>query len=169
MIYKNRFKPGDVVTWRDEEHATLTNGRLRLGNHLTIKETREVTTAVHEVGHTQHVTLMEDVRAGFELRRSCFSGSFFRHLIPEEETTMNVTSDLDLTTISKSYPYLSLARQLGVSYSDVLLASDMYTARSAVVARVAAASVLCRLSASNKHLICQLTCAVEAGEISHGG
>jgi hypothetical protein len=170
MIYKNRFKPGDIVTWRDEEHATLTNGRLRLGNHLTIKETREITVAAQwEVGHSQHVTLMEDVSAGFELSSSCFSGSFFRHLSPEEKTTMSVTSDLDLTAISKSYPYLSLARQLGIPYGDVLILSDLYSPKLTVVSSKLAKPAQDRTSSVNKHLIHQLTCAVETGKIGHGG
>jgi hypothetical protein len=86
------------------------------------------------------------------------------------ENTMNVAPVLDLSNISKSCPYLSLARQLGLPYGDVLYASEMYSPRGTNIASlIRSRSVLSQLSASDKHLICQLTCAVEAGEIGHGG
>jgi hypothetical protein len=160
-IYKDRFKPGDVVTWRNEEYATMTGGRSRLGERLTIKKIRDVINNFHEVNHMQHVTLVEDPNAGFDLNSSCFSGVYFRHLLPKER-------DLDLTSISKSYPYLSLARQLGLSYSDVLLLSDFYAPKYTTATIESITPIRNRINSVSKHLICQLTCAVEAGEIGHG-
>jgi hypothetical protein len=85
-IYEDRFKFGDAVTWRDENSATRTGGRKRLGDRLTIKDVHEVSGSRRDVGHTQHVTIMEDPNAGFGSNEHCFSGAYFRHLAPWEKT-----------------------------------------------------------------------------------
>jgi hypothetical protein len=73
---------------------------------------------------------------------------------------------IDLTTLSKSYPYLSLARQLGIPYADVLLVSDFYTP-SYMLVPGQLGPVLKRVW-EHRHAICQVTCAVINGEIGHG-
>lgn len=80
MIHRDRFAIGDVVTWRDEDKATMTKGRERLGNRLVIGDVREVTRSLRDVGHTQHVTIEGDKDAGFNSNQWCWSGAFFRHL-----------------------------------------------------------------------------------------
>lgn len=80
MIHRDRFAVGDVVTWRDEDKATMTQGRERLGNRLVISDIREVTHSLRGVGHTQHVTIEGDENAGFKSDQWCWSGAYFRHL-----------------------------------------------------------------------------------------
>lgn len=83
------------------------------------------------------------------------------------KTARKESSMIDLTTISKSYPYLSLARQLGVSYSDVLIVSELYTPSTYLPANPFNEAAMRRVS-PHRHDICQLTCAVVNGEIGHG-
>jgi hypothetical protein len=83
------------------------------------------------------------------------------------------TNNLDLSNISKSYPYLSLARQLGLPYRDVLLASDLFSLRAPdIVPLPLPPDSLHRMSASDLDKICRLTLRVEwieyEGEIGHG-
>jgi hypothetical protein len=78
-VYRDRFAPGDQVTWRNDNFATRTGGRDRFGRYLTVKEVREVTSNIGDIGHTQWVTLEEDPKAGFGLNASCFSGAYFCH------------------------------------------------------------------------------------------
>lgn len=80
---------------------------------------------------------------------------------------------IDISTLSKSYPYLSLAKQLGVDYGDVLLVSDLFTPTtppSTVVTlhnplRKAAYD---RLGNRNRTMVCHVACAIANGEIGHG-
>lgn len=37
-IHEDIFKPGDLVTWRNDDMATVTGGRRKFGNVLTIKD-----------------------------------------------------------------------------------------------------------------------------------
>ena len=74
---------------------------------------------------------------------------------------------LDLSTLSKSYPYLSLSRQLGLSYSDVLLVSD-WAQPDCRNLTSGMRDALARVGIRNKHAIYQVTAAVATGEIGHG-
>jgi hypothetical protein len=85
-IYEDTFKPGDLVTWRDENYATLTSGRRRYGDRLTIKAVRPIIDRrnARGAGHNQLVTIQEDPNSAFA-RNNYFSGAFFRHLAPWEK------------------------------------------------------------------------------------
>jgi hypothetical protein len=74
---------------------------------------------------------------------------------------------IDLSILSKSYPYLSLARQLGIPYGDVLLISDAYEPKAAPITLSTRGAFL-RVSQENHRKILHLTAAVANGEIGHG-
>jgi hypothetical protein len=76
-------------------------------------------------------------------------------------------SMIDLSTLSKSYPYLSLARQLGIPYADVLLVSDGYEPKLGPIT-LSTRGVFLRVSQENHRKILHLTAAVANGEIGHG-
>jgi hypothetical protein len=81
-VHEDTFKEGDIVTWRDEERATVTDGRKRFGDRLTIKDISHV--FAHDLrytNHTQMVSIWEDPEASY------FSGASFRHLAPWERGT----------------------------------------------------------------------------------
>jgi hypothetical protein len=73
----------------------------------------------------------------------------------------------DLSTLSKSYPYLSLARQLGLSYGDVLLVSDYFDRRGNDITPPQREAYYMMVP-EDRHQVCQLTAAVANGEIGHG-
>lgn len=77
---------------------------------------------------------------------------------------------INLSTLSKSYPYLSFARQRGLDYGDVLTLADMYSPRpSNMVPRGSVQRISSSItSAQDRHDICQLVYAVEGEEIGHG-
>ena len=77
-------------------------------------------------------------------------------------------SMIDLSTLSKSYPYLSLARQLGLPYRDVLLVADYYDCMSNDITPVQR-DARHKVTQKHAHLICHVACAVANGEIGHGG
>lgn len=73
-VFTNRFAVGDKVTWRPGHWATVTRGRKRLGDVVTISRTRDVREYQHEVGHVQHVQIAED-----DMPESWWSGAYFVH------------------------------------------------------------------------------------------
>lgn len=76
---------------------------------------------------------------------------------------------IDLSTLNKSYPYLSLARQLGLDYGDVLIVSDMFTPKPLTIhANVIREAAFLRVGSNARRDICQVACAVTNGEIGHG-
>ena len=74
---------------------------------------------------------------------------------------------IDLSTISKSYPFLSLARQIGVDYSDVLLIAEYFCGAAPHIS-AAQRDAVQRVDPINRHKICQVAAAVLNGEIGHG-
>lgn len=83
-IHQDRFEVGDTVTWRNEDMATTTNGRVALGGTVTIVGVTEVPgSAWYGVGHTQHVVVESHNGRCFE--QCTYSGAFFRHLAPWEK------------------------------------------------------------------------------------
>lgn len=77
---------------------------------------------------------------------------------------------IDLSTISKSYPFLSFARQRNLDYGDVLLLADIawpsVTWPNATNDQMDAAAR--RVGYYNRRAIMHLVCAVVNGEIGHG-
>lgn len=85
-VHEDVFKPGDIVTWRDDEMRRRWPQSHRwphshpLGDRMTIKDTtRAIPWNVHAVGHTQLVSVMEDPEARE------FSAAYIRHLAPWEK------------------------------------------------------------------------------------
>lgn len=78
---------------------------------------------------------------------------------------------IDLTKLSKSYPYLSLAHELGLSYSDVLMVSELFQPGGSMhvdqMARVL--EVVNRTRPEHKRAIAQVAAAIANEEIGHGG
>lgn len=75
---------------------------------------------------------------------------------------------IDLNTLSKSYPYLSLAKKLGLDYGDVLLVSELYTP-SATPVRPQVWEAVTRVSHAHRYTICHVAAAIANGEIGHHG
>jgi hypothetical protein len=79
-VHEDIFKPGDLVTWRNDEMRRLWPSSYPLGDRLTIKDIVPVPSwNIHPVGHTQLVSVMEDPEARE------FSGAYIRHLAPWEK------------------------------------------------------------------------------------
>ena len=70
-VFQDTLTVGDIVTWRDDGWATMTDGRHRFGDILTIIEVRPVAPKDFSVvAHTQHVRI--------DKSNDWFSGAFFR-------------------------------------------------------------------------------------------
>jgi hypothetical protein len=79
-IFRNEFKPGDLVVWRDAEWAATASAEERYGaGPFVIDRVVPVTRYFSSVGHIQHVQI---VIAG---QRESFSGALFRHLEDKPE------------------------------------------------------------------------------------
>lgn len=74
---------------------------------------------------------------------------------------------IDLSKLSKSYPYLSLARQLKLPYGDVLLLSDFFSNRDHKF-NPHAIGAIHRTPLEDRDLILELSQAIVRGEIGHG-
>ncbi len=104
-VYEDKFSEGDRVTWRDEDKATLTQGRQKWGDGpFTIEQIWPISDAgfdrdpmsdhymgeqspTEAAGHTQHVSIAEipkeklrNHRGKEEEKARVFSGSFFRKI-----------------------------------------------------------------------------------------
>ena len=75
---------------------------------------------------------------------------------------------IDISRLNKSYPYLSLSRELGLDYADVLIVSDLYTPTPRVPANALTEAALFRVGTNGRRDICQVACAVVTGETGHG-
>lgn len=69
MIYRDKFSSGDLVTWRDDHYAKLTDGMSRYGNGpFFVTDVEDLTAGFASVGHTQIVTVNGEE----------YSGAFFK-------------------------------------------------------------------------------------------